>query len=293
MRRNQKDNESDLQSLQQRPQLPDAKSRKKMEELLDRKKNWLFATEVKQESEPSINEMFGVRDFSLDGDDKPKKVMDAFFEEKSRKTTGGKKEGNDDSKMDQFSRKSGRDTSDEEETETNGGGISELNLNRLIHPADNPGANSGGNDLARARLDRLSSGGAFGQVPKDIERVRREEVRSEDFRKLIQPRSTRPSDLGGKMDPINSADGTRREMNPIVGSAPRGVPDNFGSFQPRTDPIRTFNNAIAPTPSALEGFGGHAGSSLSPAVLAPFAPPPMTRPEIKPGAALEFQKRRF
>jgi hypothetical protein len=283
--------DSEFQASKQRPQMPIAAQRKKLEELIDRKKNWMFAKEAKDDSGPTINELFGIRETSLDGsDDKPKKVIDSFFEEK-KKTVGGKREGANDNKSEGFGRKSDKREDDSEDSaKDQPTGIAELNLNRLIHPNDNVGLSQVGNEIAKPHFEPLGGNGTANQT-KQNDRLKAEEARSENFQKLLQPRS--PRTAGGALDPINTqSDQTRRELNPVTGQRSPDVTANFGSAEQRVDPIRGFSSSVSPS-SAIESIANRPGSSLSPAVMAPFMQAPPPRFDPKPMPVLDFQRRRF
>jgi hypothetical protein len=117
------------------------------------------------------------------------------------------------------------------------------------------------------------------------------------FSALMQPRSITPS-LTGVQDPINTGiDASRQEFNPIAPSRTQGLP-RLGASEGPSIPSSPFGGASAarsfeiPRPSAFDSFGGRAATA--PSISAADAGPIISPPRFTPApAVLEMPRRKF
>lgn len=278
---------------------------KKLLELLDQRKNWMFAKPG--ESKSSLNELFGVRENELEPDGKkPKKSIEKFLGDKENQSlekganqSTNSQEGASSTDMDsQFGLRDSRSSRifgdggkiDKPRQEFNPlTGRLEAAQPSSLTPAIaglHPGISSLG-----GMGSRMADAGAAGMVDLRKEQLRRDERWNQLFDRGGAPDK---SPLAGPLDPVNfKTDSTLQPANPIFPTATRsGLPAMAN--RPATPDVSRLGFVNAPAvarPSVLDGLESRsAGSSLAtPAVILPSSAP-LAQP--KP-AVLEFPRRQF
>jgi hypothetical protein len=249
----------------------------KLDELIDRKKNWIFDSPNSVDRARAVEEILGVRRYELDNlEKKPKSQVERYYE--SRKQSARP----NDAKQPQDRRQDGLPSNSHEpdpglagETDPpaaeSAGIIPELNPAPLFNwdaPPD-PFAQLGSVLSRSSILPRGLGEAAFGQpriepaLPAQPNAAPRENERSWDLRKSAL--------FGGRFgDPIiDQPDATRAIMNPISANK-ASVP-----------PPESTQKGLAETPS----FNRSAPASTRPEFLGPSQSPVMGAPAFKPPTA--------
>jgi hypothetical protein len=254
------------------------------EQKLDLKRNWVYGRAEDINSQPTLAEMFGVRDSEAGkGGRKQQSAMARFFEDRSQKASPARR---GDSSLDDFSRRaSGR------------AGIFGLDRGsqpdeslQPFRPFDMNQVATAGFSIPDGPFAATRPQGSVGAPPSlPGSQAAARQTAADDFRKLlITPNRINPLVAG--FDPINlRVDSTRQELNPIT-PLPAANASRYGldAFDPLRSGIRPGRGGEL---NALEEMNAKAlgPSSLSPAVAAPTQPR-YTQPAP---VILEFPTRKF
>jgi hypothetical protein len=287
------------------PPPPASKTRDpKVEELIDQKKNWIFSTPSKADSDSALKEMFKVREYKLDEvgtDRRPKSAIDSYFEHEAEarkeisaklnargkdSETGNKEADAAESNsivglpLEQGTRSAISPASELEPGAWARKGSAELGSPISASPGDLNSRNFHSADVLG--LPRHGSGSGPGQF---FGQERREQ-RLEEFQKTIGVINPgRPALL---RDPINlQSDGTRQPLNPVLGTGSPGIGTGLDTG------FRSVGGLAGPggrsSISDLMNSRPPSGASLSPAVIMPSSPGFM---QPRP-AVLEIPRRKF
>jgi hypothetical protein len=278
------------------PPTPNSKVRDpRIEEFIDQKKNWIFGTPPRPDSEEALKEVFNIREYKFDEvfERKSKSAVDRYFDRdvEARKEIGARLNARDPGEM--------IDSEDAEEISVLG-----LPVDQQARPSFAPGADLDPNIAARAKSDfssavtdgptelrpsifnsaevlgfsRRDFGNEFG--PSSIQEQR--EQRMLEFQRILSGNS------GGVLrDPINAQpDRTRQAINPIVGTRSQGLSSGLDGGLSSGGAL---SGSIGGSPiSDVLAPRIPIGSSLAPAAILPAAPTFAPRP-----AVLEIPRRKF
>ena len=266
-------------------------------------------TTERWDADAALKQIFGVREYKFENfEGKSKGNLDDLWggsaTRSSQRSPGGmldrplsRRETDRDRRdlsSDPFSRSlekdSGNASKSGKEDEENGGAdapIAELNLNRLLRPAQtgDPFSRLPGS-LIRTPSGPNSLGQFFNQSDGQFGRTREQELRAREFDKLLKGQGAVSQ---SPRAPINSiADGTRQEINPTKGKrvdefsglAASGIASESLPGFGRTSRPGLFDSINAKVLGA---------SSLAPTIVAPS---PARITEAKP-AVLEIPRRKF
>jgi hypothetical protein len=262
-----------------------------LEQKLEQKKNWIYNRPEDMNRQPTLEQMFGVRESEAVGGKMSRRGRDTAFERDENpkdKPLLRRKERSSDDLNDRESANPVRLTVEFGRLHTNDG----PRAAGLFEPHRVVGAGFGGPD---GLFNTASSPGRMADFTSHEailgrKRVDPKQGASDPFGIVLTPPSAaNPLALG--FDPINlRVDTTRQELNPVI---PTGLNQSLpGSSLGSLDALRTV--AGPPSRSSLSLVEDRntqvlGPSSLSPAVAAPaesrFSPPPPT--------VLEFPKRKF
>lgn len=288
---------------------------KKLQQMLDRRSNWIFVTEDVDAKQPTAEELFGVGDSkALQESGKPKGVIEKYFEknQKDPNLSGKNSENRSENRSDNRSKDSldswdkANSATGPEDPLSNPGSRSRNSLRGKDKEAgaDNhaysdagrvPGASDANPSLnPEGTTSTLLSTHRSGLMTTREERLRQDKLQSDQrYYQLFHPGATQPGlAAGGPNDPINQmVDTTRNPLQPTTAPTLTDL-DVVGNSK--------ANNPFAPSPNS--GFSGRQGnmdtllggrvfgsSSLSPSFMAPSAPA-LVQP--KP-AVLEVPRRKF
>jgi len=280
------------------PNVPSVVRNPKLDEFLDRKKNWIYDSPNSVDRDKALNEIFGVRKYELNGFQKENKsAVDRYFESGKKKPTNGKDSKDPWTQNGRSSRNeldsSGRmGARDESQAAESAGIIPELNPAPLFNWDMGPDALSRvGSGLNKSSiLPRGLGEPGFGQKIID--------------QPVIQPNSTprefergwdvRKSPLmGGALnDPINSSvDATRSFMNPVsVKKASVPPPE---SSQGRMGEASAFGGGL-PASTRPDFLGSGRDKAFGAPVFSPPLATPVSSPLVQPKPAmLEIPRPRF
>jgi hypothetical protein len=276
---------------------------KKLEELIDHKKNWIF--ETSKDTSKNSSTFGSEEDNSSTASSNPferrsSTVMENFFNERDRNSK--QDSPNDDSRRGNpafdpgaslFRPRNERSSSDSPGSDSGAGPNMEFNISNYFQK------DRGVLDSERRMNNPLEIRSSFAQQAdnskneKKLQRERDEEARQAEFSRLLQPRSLTPT-VGGSFDILNrSVDPTRQEANPI---APRTFASPLlGTVQPSSSlPSASASSSRSQLngPSVAETMNFRSAvvnplqsSSVAPAPSAPsFSPAPFV---------LDIQRRKF
>lgn len=265
---------------------------KKMEEYLDKRRNWIYNTPDKLDKGPSVAELFGFRDvkFDVSSNKRSKSAMERDFEEKSEL----KKEGpnnNRNKRADETgsdsneNSDSAREAGDLRENEEPNPLIPELSFNTFLYGDRLPDSMARApGELGKNPFDPQNIANSRLQA-KSEEKQKENERYDKDFQKLLQSRQQ--TSFLQSLDPINTQpDATRREVNPVIGrrteeAAPAGINDLFER--------KGLSSALGQGPG-IDAFG----RMSAPVTVSPsFAPPASPLPAGAKPIILEIPRRRF
>jgi hypothetical protein len=282
------------------PSSPGSLTAKRMQELIDKKKNWIFRTTEDLNNNSAVKEMIGMDDdLVMSFSDKPKNSVERFLRGGQDKDNANAqktpvKRGNDESLTDSTSsedtqtKASSFGSSSASGPDTVSAGFDRLfdqgrvNLNasqRLDAPFRNPLQDA-------SSLQPLSSSST---LAGRFDPAHEQKKRAEEFRQLLSgPQGSAP--LAGPADPINSlfSDTTRQSLQPVL---PRS-----SSLLPAGSPggLDNLSGVATPSRSALPGMNDLNLRTLGPSSLAPaFLPAPEPRLVQPRPAVLEIPKRSF
>jgi hypothetical protein len=281
------------------PVSPGSLTAKKMQELIDQKKNWIFRTTEDLNNNSTVKEMIGMDDDLMTSPSaKPKSSVERFLRGPQNKDTTAAhkpptKRGNDESAA---------ESEAPDETQ------------RRASPF---GGNASGMDTVSAGFDRVfdkdrvNLNGSPGldapfknpfQTPSSLQPVsssstlasrfdptQQQKKRTEEFRQMLSgPQGANP--LAGPADPINAllSDSTRQSLQPVLpGSSPL-LPTG------RPSPLDGLSGSASPMRSALPGANDFNMRTLGPSSLAPaFLPSPEPRLVQPRPPVLEIPRRNF
>jgi hypothetical protein len=264
----------------------------KLDEMIDRKRNWIYESPNSVDRDKAIQEIFGVRDYDLDNFNKrPKTAIERQFESKPEKPgqktnrtskDNGTGEGlNGRGELDGTGRYHGPDSLQDR------GIIPELNPAYLFNPASlpDPFAQIGGNLGRNSILPPGLGDPLFGQKPGTSGGAQVDQARPE----LGTLSDINKSPLGRFTDPINDpVDATRTLMNPIAARKP-SVPAPESAPSPFSGGFGTAGVSTRP-----DVFGATSSRFGSPVVYTPPVAPPPSAPVFQPKPAiLEIPRPRF
>lgn len=289
---------------------------RKLKEMLDRKKNWIFVNPYDRKLDGRSAEILGKSDSSTGPlgehhllQEGEKGAMQKFLEEKntrraSESKTGEAREGRESrDSRDEVESQSNRGESPEEEI---GPGRDRKEKTSVLFTSDrgsldfkSPGFDASEFDkrMERTPLD----GSMFGPnrmqrpvVDKD-EIKKQQETRDAEFDRFIQPRGLAGGapGLAGRLDPLNTAaDSTRQEANP---AAARRT-DQFLSPNNRVDFGASRSGGLSSSlPGSSVDFGDNSRVSTPTTFLPTTTPAPAAQtPGFGPSPfVLEFPRRKF
>lgn len=281
-------------------QFPSKAAAEKLMRDWDRQKNWL----VPGAQDPERDDPFKQLEQKSDPEkvllgDKSEGVMERFLKgENENPNAHGKSPGQGPRRLNDLDRDLGRnnnnridlagkdgkkedgdDSENPKADNAQSNGLADFDLKRWIRQQDQPNFLS--NELPKA--SQMFRAGNFGnpaalRSPSE-ERAKERELdakRAADFMQILKPRTPGSAfagtAAGGLIDPINSPDLTRREMNPVLpqmsGSDSGGRPA-FGAPPPSPASRIQDNNMF--------GVTGPAASSITPTVTAPLPRPEPSR----------------
>ncbi len=266
---------------------PNARLLELFERRLDQKKNWVYVRPDDAKTQPTLEEMFGVRgSAAYPQDQHTRSVLAGFIEDFGRgPSTSRRSESSMDAPDKTLSLKSfdqnfsvgnriesSGDARFEDALGTRGPARMEFSVpNGFLSPQPDP-VRSGDS------LDRFLGG------PRVRDRDR--PSHSDDFRKLLVTQSG-INPLAAGFDPINlKVDGTRQELNPVT---PPGLDTGLVGQGALSEAV-SGQSSIAGRASMLFGTSATAlgSSSLAPVVSTSLTPRAQPQPVV-----LEFPKRRF
>lgn len=261
----------------------------KLEELIDRKKNWMFDSPNTLDRDRALEESFGIRKYEFTGVEKePKGAVERYFEaskENSRRLNGS----NNSSSMGQ------RDALDREIRDGTLTGSSPERFKETQDPGIIEGLNPAPLFGWGTRPDTLSQFGRttpanpffnpglapapFGAVPPGEKRENNSA--GNNFSTTERSWDFRRSSLGGMNDPINSpVDPTRSVINPI--SARKPAPPSLDSAERSPAASLSFGRTM-PVSTSPSFLSGSASGPLSGAFNARPAPAgPAAGPSQRP-----------
>jgi len=291
------------------PPSPSGKTRDpKVDEWIDQKKNWIFNTPSKLDSEAVLKEIFNVREYKFDelgSERKSKSAIDRYFERaaQDRKEISARYRGN----------AKDRTTANDRDAETSrieDDRAEEDSITALPTEPGAPSSISPGTELDSAPLTRRgaqlgdplsvspgdimprnfnsaevfgmprrSFGGGSGQFTAPNQR----ELRMQEFQKMLGATPVKPGLLA---DPINlQRDATRQAINPVAGGGPSSL-----SLDTGLSGIGAVQSAVGRLPIS-EAINPQlpSRSSLAPGVIMPSSPSFVHRPP----AVLEIPRRKF
>ena len=277
------------------PGQPNLMRNPRFDELMDRKKNWIFDSPNSPDRDKAIEEILGVRNYDMDGlPKKPKTLMERQFEgrtgQDNKTNPRTKRQGKDNTAGDglngqgEFDR-TGRFRPSEGDLQDRGI-IPELNPAYLFNPSMAPDpfmqleGTFGRNSILPPALGDPNFGRKLpGQPVPQPDQSPRDMDKFWDFGK---------SPVGRLSNPINDpVDATRSMMDPIAARkpsvpAPESVQTTFpGSFSP---PSSTRPDFFNPTQNKFPGASGYTIPVAAPASTPVFQPKP---------AVLEIPRPRF
>lgn len=254
---------------------------KRMEEFLERKRNWIFNSPGKGQREPTAEDFFSVRKFDPDNRrDEPYSAIRDFFDSFDRKQKPPTQRTDDEREKSDSARKKagavgpsaspGRVGVDRDKLSK-----SEVNLNRLFD-------SKAGNDHEHDPFRAPTSLGDFSlqEVLSSTElrgALMQEKTRRKQFLQQLLSPSFNGGPPGGGNDLINlQVDLTRQPLQPV---APLG-----GSlFDPsRSGPLDVGRGLGTANPSRAAGILGARGGSVVPASVATSLQPLPASPRAKP-----------
>jgi hypothetical protein len=255
------------------------------EQKMDQKRNWVYGRAEDLNHQPTLAEMFGVRDSEAGaGNRKHQGAIARYFEERNQKYSSSRR---GDSSQEDLTRHAS-DGAGGSEFERKSGADESL---RPLRPFDMNRAVTAGFSIPDSPFAApRAEGNLSSRSPQNAgDHSRDAQTPTDDFRKLlVTPHQINPLIAG--FDPIDvRADSTREEMNPVVALPAVGASRfGAGAFDSLRSGARINGSREL---SALEEMNAKVlgPSSLSPAV-APLAEPRYTTP--KP-AVFEFPRRKF
>ncbi len=269
----------------------------KLEESLDRKKNWLLDSPNNLERDETIKEIFGVRKYELNSlDKKPKSAFDRFYDsgKEGKSTLKGSRGSRDGSNRESLGTRNEFDPSkplgsDEPDKAEHGGVIQELNPAQLFNwssPSDSL-SQVGGMFKQNSILPRSIGDQSLGQ-PLSSGPGREINSPANDLRRTWDFRSAPGTRFA---DPINdSVDTTRSPMNPIAARRPSVPPpqSSEGSFG------GSFSfGSSAPISARPDFFSSGRDRSPSASFTTP-TPTPVSAPAFQPKpGVLEIPRPKF
>lgn len=271
----------------------------KLEEALDRKKNWIFGTPDSFDRNRTIEETYGVRKYELDEmGKKSKSQQDRYFESKSDSSRSdraqpGRPDRDRQDGLDgrnSLEPKNGLNNPDDPDEKR--GIIPELNPAHLFNwslPSD-PFSQvgtvfKGGSVIPRGFTDPgMGAPSPVGAAARDPAQPRSNFERAWDLRN--QP-------FGRFTDPINDpADATRSVLNPISARKP-SAPAPETAVGKSSDPFN-FGYSTAPVSTRPDVLGGTRDYRSATGPFTPPAAAPVSAPRIQPKpAVLEIPRPRF
>ena len=262
------------------------------EKKLEQKKNWVYGRPEDWGRQPTLEEMFGLRESQTNaGGRKSRNGLAAFFEdrEQDHKPSSRRNEkalGDLNTIESEGNSRLGTEYDARHRINDGSWTAGAFEPNRIVvagfsvsDGTFNPTPNQG----------RLSD---FAGVSRDafFGRERQQEARSNDFRRLlVSPSGINP--LARGFDPINlRVDMTRQELNPIT---PLGLNHGLsGSSASSLDPLRAL--AGPPGRGSLTGIEDFSTKVLGPSSLSPAVGAPVEPRYSQPSpVVLEFPKRKF
>ena len=284
---------------------------KKLQQMLDRRSNWIFVTDDVDAKQLTPEELFGVSNSNpLQESGKTKGVIEKYFEKNQKEQNPSGKNSDNGPKDGLDSKDKSTSATDTEDPLSNPGSRSrnssrakdkESGMDKDVYSdSGHPTAASGSNPSlipeATTSMPTTTTPTGFrsGYMTAREERLRHEKLQNDQkYYQLFHPGEAQPSlAASGPNDPINQmVDTTRNPLQPTTAPTLTDL-DPLGNSK--------ANNPFLPSPNS--GFGGRQGnldallggrafgsSSLSPSFMPPPAPV-MIQP--KP-AVLEVPRRKF
>lgn len=275
----------------------------KLEEFLDRKKNWAFDSPNSLDRERTLEETFGIRDYEMSGfEKKTGSAVDRYFEKEADTEKPTRSSSRDMTSRDSLNPRRDLDPAErlsirDEMAEERPGIIPELNpaplfnWNMPVDPLSRMNPVLGRSSILPSSLNDPMAGPPTGLSPAAPDKTQPVTGSANDWTRLNSP-------LGRVAEPIiNQPDPTRAFMNPIAARKAAAPPPE--SSQGRIGESFGFGNSSPlgslPGRSVGDSFGFGQGR---PAINTPAAKPavPATMgtplPQPKP-AVLEIPRPRF
>jgi hypothetical protein len=277
------------------PSSPGVLMTKRMQALIDQKKNWIFGTTEDLNKNSAVKEMIGMDDDLVTSfNTKPKSSVERFL-------LGAQDKKNAATKM----------TPDKHDNDESA--IESESVDDTQRRASPFGANDSNADAVSSGFDRSFDQGRVNmnvipnadtafrnpfQSPSSLQPLsssstlasrfdpnHEQKRRTEEFRQLLSgPSGANP--LAGPSDPINAllSDSTRQSLQPVL---PRS-----SSLLPAGRPLDSLSGVASPSRSALPGANDFNMRTLGPSSLSPaFLPPPEPRLVQPRPAVLEIPRR--
>lgn len=301
---------------------------KKLQEMIDKKKNWIFINPYEMQFDSKTEEFMkgekgtGLYDHRLMQDEE-KTVLEKFMDEKKhdRETDPNAQDAADpDRAAGANGEMLGTMRGAEVKPEQNTSSLTVEKAQSLQFKLEQKASFSSERSLFQQKLERTPFGDnamsdkfseTRSSVPKEDFRKEREtrEVRDTEMNKLFQSRSFAPPVATG-FDPLNSApDATRLEVNPIGPrrseqflNLGRSESAGGGIAATRNSPVFSGNSPVfsgassggnLPGRSVSEGFGATIGRPAAVAPSSSFAPPVAARPANQAPFSVPIPQRKF
>lgn len=252
------------------------------EQKLDLRRNWIYGRAEDMNSQPTLAEMFGVRDSEAGAGRKKQNALARFFEDRDQRISPARR---GDNSLDDFTRRA-----------SSRPGISGLERGSQVDESLQPFRSFDMNRITTAGFSipdgpfatPRPQGTLGGPSSPSARKAAERQTAANDFRKLlITPSQINPLVAG--FDPINlRVDSTRQELNPVTPlPTANGLTYGLDAFDPLRSGLQPGRGGKL---TALEEMNARAlgPSSLSPAVAPPAQPRYTPVPVI-----LEFPKRKF
>jgi len=264
---------------------------KRMQELIDQKKNWIFRTTEDLNNNSAVKEMIGMDDDLMTSvNTKPKTSVERFLLGDQDKKNAAK-HGNDESaieseSVDDTQRRASPFGANASGTEVVSSGFDHLFDQGRVNMNASPNADTAFRNpfQSPSSLQPLSSSSILGSR---FDANHEQKRRTEEFRQLLSgPSEANP--LAGPSDPINAllSDSTRQSLQPVLPQSSSLLPAG------RPGSLDSLSGVAGPARSALPGANDFNLRTLGPSSLSPaFLPSPEPRLVQPRPAVLEIPRR--
>jgi hypothetical protein len=268
---------------------PKEQKRRKLERL--ERENWMVVDEGELQEEE--NDIFNVRDYSLEGLDKEDRTGNVMFRRLSKDKENGQRMPGEPRSAPNKSKAQAllqRRAAEEEEADAESRDnskqgahiVGELNLKKMFEPREGVDSLAPKFNKSDLTLQSLLNGNSKPEALRE-----RQESR-EGFQKMLNRGST-PT-LSGRSDPIHQpVDFTRQPFNPTMPQTLGSGTFGGGAFGATPTGVRPGTPLGGSLPNAFAGSAPRAGFSAGPLIT----PPPEPRGPAKPTMKFDPPRRKF